>query len=81
MSRVVSEGKQEKESRGEESQKKQASEVRQGSAIPICQQGGGVGGGGGGAARASVTVLPVVEVLLRTRVCGNDSALHFKSVN
>ena len=49
--------------------------------MPICRQGGGAGGGGGGAARASVTVLPVVEVPRRTRVRGNDSALHFKSVN
>ena len=73
--------KQEKESRGEESQKKQASEVRKGSAMPICRQGGGAGGGGRGAVRASVTVLPVVEVLRRTRVHGNDNAVHFKSVN
>ena len=61
--------------------KKQASEVRKGSAMPICRQGGGAGDGGGGAARASVTVLPVVDVPWRTRVPGNDSALHFKSVN
>ena len=49
--------------------------------MPICRQGGGAGGGGGGTARASVTVQPVVEVLRRTRVRGNDSAQHFKSVN
>ena len=49
--------------------------------MPIFRQGGGAGGGGGGATRASVSVLPVVEVPWRTRVCGNDSALHFKSVN
>ena len=61
--------------------KKQASEVRKGSAMPICWQGGGAGGRGGGAACASVTVLPVVEVPRRTRVRGNDSALHFKGVN
>ena len=61
--------------------KKQASEVRKGSAMPICRQGGGAGDGGGGAVRASVTMLPVVEVPRRTRVRGNDSALHFKSVN
>ena len=73
--------KQEKESRGEESQKKQASEVRKGSTMPICRQGGGAGDGGGGAARASVTALPVVEVPWHTRVRGNNSALPFKSVN
>ena len=55
--------------------------MRKGSAMPICQQGGGAGDGGGGDARASVTMLPVVEVPWRTRVCGNDSALHVKSVN
>ena len=49
--------------------------------MPICRQGGGAGGGGGGAAHASVTVLPVVEVLRRTRVRGNNSTLYFKSVN
>ena len=49
--------------------------------MPICRQGSGAGDGGGGATRASVTVLPVVEVLRRTRVRGNDSALYFKSVN
>ena len=40
-----------------------------------------MGGGGRGAPHASVTVLPVVEVSRRTPVHGNDSALHFKSVN
>ena len=49
--------------------------------MPICWKGGGAGGGGGGAARASVTLLPVVEVPWRTRVHGIDSALYFKSVN
>ena len=49
--------------------------------MPICRQGGGAGDGGGGAVRASVTVLPVVEVPRHTRVRGNDSALRFKSVN
>ena len=49
--------------------------------MPICRQGGGVGGGGRGAARASVTVLSVVEVPRHTQVRGNDIALHFKSVN
>ena len=49
--------------------------------MPICRQRGGAGGRGGGAARASMTMLPVVEVRRRTRVPGNDSALHFKSVN
>ena len=61
--------------------KKQASEVRKGSAMPICRQGGGAGGRSGGAARTSVTVQPVVDVPRHTRVCENDSALHFKSVN
>ena len=49
--------------------------------MPMCRQGDGVVGRGGGAAHASVTVLPVVEVPRRTRVPGNDSALHFKIVN
>ena len=48
--------------------------------MPICRQGGGAGDGGRGAAGAIVTVLPVVEVPRHTRVRGNDSALHFKSV-
>ena len=49
--------------------------------MPICRQGDGAGGGGRGAVHASVTVLPMVEVPRRTRVRGNDTALHFKSVN
>ena len=49
--------------------------------MPICWQGDGAGGGGGGATHATVTVLPMVEVQRHTRVRGNDSALHFKSVN